>query len=214
MEATFGLSEPADLSKSSTAVASSRITSLDAVRGLVMFTMIYVNDIAGASEKIVPAWMRHFRGEDGMTFVDLVFPAFLFIVGMSIPFALGGRIARGESLWKCLGHVLTRTLMLLFIGVAMVNGSPDSNELGWSASLWSALMYLSVILWSGSISPGRGSEPSGDGRRVFRIVSTALRFVGFACLLWLVLAYRGRPGRDRRGPAIAGTQNRRSEEPC
>src|ERR1035441_3184527 len=73
-------------------MTTARITSLDALRGLVMFTMIYVNDLAGAG-KIVPDWMVHFsdrhRGGSGMTFVDLVFPAFLFIVGMSVPMALG-----------------------------------------------------------------------------------------------------------------------------
>src|SRR6266704_4019247 len=97
---------------------SGRITSIDALRGLVMFTMIYVNDISGA--KHVPWWMKHysdsFKGS-GMTFVDLVFPAFLYIVGMSIPFALGARIAREEPVWRTLVHVLTRTVSLLLIGV-------------------------------------------------------------------------------------------------
>src|ERR1035441_10247826 len=69
-----------------------RITSIDALRGFVMFMMIFVNDLSGAG-KIVPDWMVHFsdrhRGGSGMTFVDLVFPAFLFIVGMSVPMALG-----------------------------------------------------------------------------------------------------------------------------
>ena len=89
-----------------------------------MFTMIYVNDLAGAG-KIVPDWMVHFsdrhHGGSGMTFVDLVFPAFLFIVGMSIPFALGSRMSKGEPLWKTLLHVVARTLSLLFIGILMVN---------------------------------------------------------------------------------------------
>ncbi len=49
-----------------------RITSIDALRGLVMFTMIFVNDIAGVSPNIVPPWMRHFKGKSGMTFVVLV----------------------------------------------------------------------------------------------------------------------------------------------
>ena len=79
---------------------SERIVSIDALRGLVMFSMIFVNDIAGVSNTIVPPWMKHFHGKSGMTFVDLVFPAFLFIVGMSIPFALGSRLDRGEPLWK------------------------------------------------------------------------------------------------------------------
>src|SRR6266566_181553 len=99
-----------------------RITSIDALRGLVIFTMIFVNDIAGA--KRTPWWMKHysdnFKGS-GMTFVDLVFPAFLFIVGMSIPIALGARIARGERMWKLILHVLLRTVSLLVVGILMVN---------------------------------------------------------------------------------------------
>jgi len=195
MEASFGLAEPADLSISSSASVSSRVTSIDAVRGLVMFTMIYVNDIAGASPAVVPAWMRHYHGPDGMTFVDLVFPAFLFIVGMSIPLALGARIARGASLAKCLSHVLGRTLALLFIGVMMVNGRPDSSVMGWSASLWSALLYLSAILWCGSLSPARQSARPTDRRRVFHVLNTAFRVIGFTSLVWLALAYRGEGGR-------------------
>ena len=123
-----------------------RITSIDALRGLVMFTMIYVNDLAGVSNKIVPGWMKHFRGKDGMTFVDLVFPAFLFIVGMSIPFALGSRLSKGEPLWKITLHVIARTLSLLFVGVLMVNETPSSDKMGWSGALWATLMYFSAIL--------------------------------------------------------------------
>jgi heparan-alpha-glucosaminide N-acetyltransferase len=52
-----------------------RITSIDALRGFVMFMMIFVNDLAGAGT-LVPDWMVHFndrhRGGSGMTFVDLI----------------------------------------------------------------------------------------------------------------------------------------------
>lgn len=95
METLFSPAESEGLATSVSAPASSRIASIDAVRGLVMFTMIFVNDIAGVSDKIVPAWMRHYHGPDGMTFVDLVFPAFLFIVGlMWLAFAWRGEAGR------------------------------------------------------------------------------------------------------------------------
>src|SRR6185369_13383580 len=106
---------------------SPRFASVDALRGFVMFMMIFVNDLAGAPTEIVPDWMRHFHGKSGMTFVDLVFPAFLFIVGMSIPFGLGSRLAKGESAGKVLLHVLGRTAGLLTIGIMMVNETPDSK---------------------------------------------------------------------------------------
>ena len=114
-----------------------RIMSIDVLRGFVMFMMIFVNDLSG-SGKIVPDWMVHFsdrhRDGSGMTFVDLVFPAFLFIVGMSIPLALGGRMGKGQPVWKTLGHIAFRTMMLLFVGILMVHETPDTASLGWSGT--------------------------------------------------------------------------------
>ena len=103
------------------AAPAPRILSVDVLRGFVMFTMIFVNDLAGAPKAVVPDWMVHFSDRhkhgSGMTFVDLVFPGFLFIVGMSIPFALGGRLNKGERVWKIILHVTARTLALLAIGI-------------------------------------------------------------------------------------------------
>jgi len=170
---------------------TARITSIDALRGFVMFTMIFVNDLAGAPEKIVPDWMAHFsdrhRQGSGMTFVDLVFPAFLFIVGMSIPFALGWRVAKGEPAWKTFGHVLLRTLSLLAIGIMMVHETPDSEKLGWSGPLWCTLMYLAAILAFCSISP-RHAEAKWNA---WKISSLCLRVAGLATLVWLALVFRG-----------------------
>ena len=73
-----------------------RIISIDALRGITIFVMIFVNELA--SVKNVPQWMKHMPADaDAMTFVDIVFPSFLFIVGMSIPFAFNVRLIKGDS---------------------------------------------------------------------------------------------------------------------
>jgi heparan-alpha-glucosaminide N-acetyltransferase len=180
---------------STTATRVPRITSIDALRGFVMFTMIFVNDLAGAPKRLVPDWMVHFsdrhRSGSGMTFVDLVFPGFLFIVGMSIPFALGSRLNKGEPVWKTFLHILIRTVSLLALGILMVHESPDSEKLGWSSTLWWALMMMSAILAFCSISP-LGKTNSPERVRVFHIITIVLRGLGIAALIYLALAFAGR----------------------
>src|SRR5438105_841311 len=173
---------------------SGRIVSMDALRGFVMFSMIFVNDIAGAPDRIVPPWMKHFHGKSGMTFVDLVFPAFLFIVGMAIPFALGSRLAKGEPIGKIVLHILTRTLALLLVGIMMVNETPDSAALGWSGTLWSTLLYVAAVLAFCSIAP-RSREGRGVAAiRYWRYVTLFLRLLGFGMLAFLGFAFRGADG--------------------
>ena len=63
-----------------------RIYSIDVLHGITIFLMLFVNDLGWVNG--VPWWMRHSpSNDDGITFVDLVFPAFLFVIGMSIPIA-------------------------------------------------------------------------------------------------------------------------------
>lgn len=171
-----------------------RVASIDALRGMVMFTMIFVNDLAGAPNRIVPAWMKHYHGKSGMTFVDLVFPAFLFIVGMSLPFALGARLTKGEPVWRVLGHVLGRTFWLLAIGILMVNETPDSTKLGWSGALWCLLMYLSALLALSDVGSGRKGDVTGNRQGLRAGVNWFLKLVGGAGLIWLALVFRGEHG--------------------
>ena len=68
-------------------LSNERILSIDAFRGITILVMIFVNELAGVRD--IPQWMKHMpRDADAMSFVDVVFPGFLFIVGMSIPFAI------------------------------------------------------------------------------------------------------------------------------
>jgi predicted acyltransferase len=158
-----------------------------------MFTMIFVNDLAGAPESLAPSWIRHYHGKSGMTFVDLVFPAFLFIVGMSIPIALGSRLDRGEPAWKALLHVLARTGSLLVIGILMVHETPDSEKLGWSGQAWCVGMYLSAMT-----AFGAGSFASKNGlvekSSLARVAPLALQVLGWAGMIFLAWTFRGAHG--------------------
>jgi predicted acyltransferase len=168
---------------------SVRIASIDALRGFVMFMMIFVNDLAGGG-KIVPDWMVHYYtrhgNASGMTFVDLVFPAFLFIVGMSIPFALGSRLNAGEPLWKIALHIVTRTGALLAIGILMVNCPSAASK------LWEPEMFFSAILAFCTISPRAGATPSQV--KFWRILSLCLRGIGYAGLIYCVVTWEGPKG--------------------
>lgn len=161
---------------------SARIDSIDVLRGLTILLMIFVNDLAGVAG--VPAWMKHIDppDADGMTFVDVIFPAFLFIVGMSIPFAIGRRFERGESTNAILRHVLGRVLSLLVIGVFMVNSGVISDAGLFPPALWTLLMYVGVILVWGAPPPGYLAE---------RWKQIGLRVGGGLLLCVLVLLYRG-----------------------
>ena len=85
-------------------VVNNRVLSIDVFRGITIFIMVFVNELSGVEN--IPAWMKHLPADvDGMTFVDLVFPAFLFIVGMSIPFAIQARTDKGDSTSTIFKHI-------------------------------------------------------------------------------------------------------------
>jgi heparan-alpha-glucosaminide N-acetyltransferase len=125
-----------------------RIESIDIIRGLTILIMIFVNDLSGVVD--VPAWMRHATSMyQMMTFVDWVFPGFLFIVGMSIPFSIGRRIEKGESKYSIWKHILIRVAGLLILGFYMVNGDHISDQGVLSPPLWVLLMYIfAIIIWN------------------------------------------------------------------
>jgi heparan-alpha-glucosaminide N-acetyltransferase len=126
-----------------------RILSIDIFRGLTIFTMVFVNDVAGV--KNIPDWMKHAGTYDNaMTFVDVVFPAFLFIVGMAIPLAMQNRQKRQERPLAIAGHVIQRTIGLVILGVFMVNAeemNPDATLI--PANLWKASLYIcAILIWN------------------------------------------------------------------
>src|SRR5437868_1069445 len=117
---TSELKEPSKVSQAKS-IPIMRVASIDIVRALTMVLMIFVNDLG--SLKNIPSWLEHVApGVDGIGLADTVFPAFLFIVGLSLPFAVENRRKKGDTDWRLVKHVLTRTIALLVMGVFFVNG--------------------------------------------------------------------------------------------
>jgi predicted acyltransferase len=159
-----------------------REVSIDLVRGADVLLMLFVNEMAGV--RGTPAFLLHKPHDaDGMTITDVVFPAFLFIIGLAVPFAIGGRRRRGDpggALWR---HVAVRTLGLLAMGVLMVNAEYAGSGGVLSPDAWNVLMTLGVALaW---LAPADG--PLARAR-------PALRIAGAALLVALVFLYRSREG--------------------
>ena len=161
-----------------------RLESLDAFRGLVILSMIFVNYLAGISG--LPDWTQHMPAKvDGYTFVDLVVPGFLFIAGVAIPLSLNRILDRGGSWGAVLVRIGPRVLALLVLGVIFVNSRRFSaEETGMDLRTWKFLAFMAAIgLWH--VSP-RLETPA---RRQF---TTVLRFVSALLLAFLLVIYRGK----------------------
>lgn len=169
-----------------------RIASIDIMRGLTILLMLFVNDLY---MKTVPAWLGHMPADfDGMGLADWVFPGFLFIVGMAIPFSLSKRLSTGNQTREISKHILFRTASLLIIGVLMLNSARVDPEItGIGKNLWALLMYIGVFLvWN---------DYHDKENRFFTIAG--LRLAGIAILVFLVMKFQsGKP--DNNGSLITG----------
>src|SRR6478736_17222 len=165
-------------------LSNERILSIDAFRGITILVMIFVNELAGIHD--IPQWMKHMpRDADAMSFVDVVFPGFLFIVGMAIPFAINSRLAKGESFPQLQQHILFRTLGLLVLGVFMVNaegGNYNEALMGISINLW-ALLFLAaaILIWKVYYTKNK-------------MFVYTLRSIGFITLIILAIIFKGKNG--------------------
>ncbi|MBI2619047.1 MAG: DUF5009 domain-containing protein, partial [Ignavibacteriales bacterium] len=91
------------------AEGSSRLLSLDVFRGITIAGMILVNN-PGTWSAIYPP-LKHAEWH-GWTPTDLIFPFFLFIVGVAMVFSLRGRLERGATRGQLFRHVLVRSFLL------------------------------------------------------------------------------------------------------
>ena len=166
------------ISPETAARASTRLVSLDVFRGATIAAMILVNN---AGDEPAAYWPLQHAKWNGWTPTDLIFPFFLFIVGVSMAFSFDSRLKRGESRTELLGHVLWRGLVLFGIGL-LLNGSSVLFAVGrwrvYGVLQRIAICYVitaALALWG--------------GRRAW-IATTVACLVGY----WILMRYVPVPG--------------------
>jgi predicted acyltransferase len=94
-----------------------RLLSIDLLRGLTITYMIMVNDNASDSAY----WAMKHADWNGFTPTDLVFPTFLFLIGVSTVFSMASRLAAGADRGKLWLHVLRRSIIIFLLGMVVNN---------------------------------------------------------------------------------------------
>jgi len=153
-----------------------RAYALDALRGFAILTMALSGYIPWG---VLPDWMYHAQLPPpahkfdpmipGITWVDLVFPFFLFAMGAAIPLALSRRIEKGYPFWKIILYILERGALLAAFGIFyqhirphVMNSSPTSTT--WLLALLGfVVLFLMFIRMPKSVSPIVGWSIKGSG---------------------------------------------------
>lgn len=163
----------------------SRSQGLDALRGLAILMMVLSGIIPF---RVLPDWMYHAQLPPpshifdatlaGLTWVDLVFPMFLFAMGAAIPLSLSKKIASGTS--RVLIHlgILERGLMLAFFGIFLqhvrpftLNPSPEAYT--WLLALGGFVVLFLLYAAIPSTKPASAeTQKTSPGRRLVAILTS------------------------------------------
>ncbi|HEY3863786.1 MAG TPA: DUF5009 domain-containing protein [Verrucomicrobiae bacterium] len=204
----------------------SRAQALDALRGIAILAMLLSSELP-FGDIALPPWMYHaqvppplhqFIPNPGITWVDLVFPVFLFSMGAAFPLAMGRRLRAGVSEWALAGSILKRGFLLGFFALFVMDIRPGVLSDNPAAGTWIAGLAGFAILfpilsrlprtWKPSLqwavrAAGWAAAagflalaryPGGRGFSVERsdiIIVVLTNMAVFGGLIWLVT--RGRP---------------------
>ena len=126
-----------------TIAKNGRILSIDALRG---FTMLFIIGGSGFVASFYKVWPNSFTSYlsdnmkhadwEGFTFLDLIFPLFLFLVGLLIPLIVSRYQSKGVSQRDLHLHVLKRMLVLIFLGLV----NYGLLRFDWTTMRWSSVL--------------------------------------------------------------------------
>ncbi len=145
-----------------------------------MAVMIFVNALSDV--RGLPWWTYHAPARvDVMTYVDMVFPFFLFAVGLSLPLSVVQRLKRNPSISSLFAHVAVRVLGLIVLGEILANAEKaDRARMGMSGSTWALLALICAAFYL---------NVYGKSERA-KIYSRVLRAVGLAGVVLLLILFR------------------------
>ena len=158
-------------------VLPGRLSSIDAYRGFVMFLIMAQSLNLIYMAKIFPEsrfWWFLGHHQDHVQWVgcilhDIIQPSFTFLVGVVLPFSIGSRLSRQQSKWRLTGHAISRSLILIALGIFLRSLSHNQTYfifvdtltqiglgyafvyfLAWRSvrTLWLALVLILVGYWA------------------------------------------------------------------
>lgn len=165
-----------------------RVAAIDVFRAATMLLMLFVNDMAGLPG--IPHWLEHASArEDMLGFSDTIFPAFLFIMGVSIPFAVRARLRKGDRLPGVALHIVLRTVALVVMGLYTVNYESADGGAMLTGRAWFAILMVVAFFLVWAVYPRTELKWK-------RALFAAMRCAGIGVLVFLYCIYAGRNGTD------------------
>jgi predicted acyltransferase len=198
-----------------------RSYALDALRGLAILAMLLSSEMPFGANSL-PSWMYHaqvpppehkFIQIPGITWVDLVFPFFLFSMGAAFPLAIGRRLRSGVSEWNIVGSIFKRGFLLAFFALFVIAIRPQVLSDHPTTQIWLLGLLGFVILfpvlsrfpahwprairwiirgigWAGAIIfLALARYPDGNGFRIERtdiIIVVLANMAIWGALIWLM----------------------------
>ena len=161
-----------------------RIISIDVFRSITMVLMIWVNDFWTINN--IPKWLKHAKtGEDYLGFSDVIFPWFLFVLGMSIPFSFENRIKQGEPIFTIWIHIILRTIALVVMGLFHMNMEMYNHDTSYLSKPIYVIISTIAFFMIWNIYPSK-LEKKWD------IASKAIRLIGVIILIIMFLLFSGK----------------------
>jgi predicted acyltransferase len=223
----------------SSAVPSSRALALDALRGLAILAMLLSGQMP-FGHNALPSWMYHAQEPPphfewigtlaGISWVDLVFPFFLFAMGAAFPLALARRMEKPAPTWKLLGFILERGFLLAFFALFVMAIRPyvlseQATTATWIEALLGFFALFPILTrlpadWSPTVKAAVRAAgwlavilffifqkyPDGSGFKLTRsdiIIVVLANMAVFGSLVWMLTRQRLLPRLGLLGILVA-----------